>query len=198
HPEPHARRLHAREREHGLPGGGRRLGAVWAARRRDQPRGRDVPGELHLFPLLWGWTARQQVFRERDVRLDRNPLLPAAQKGLCGRPPGLAGTRREGGRGSAPSGTGVPARASPRMNLQPGCRFIMAPHFHLAADWSRRLLVGAGVEEVNGCFFPLHSWRPPTNDQLVLLPPPSGKPTPPEGLAASLFLVQLPRPLASG
>jgi hypothetical protein len=33
------------------------------------------------------------------------------------------------------------------MNLQVGCRFVLAPHFHLPADWPRRLLVGSGVAE---------------------------------------------------
>src|SRR5262249_7833833 len=136
---------------------------------RNQSRGRDVPAELHLFPLLWGRRAGQQVFRERDVRLDRNPVLPAAQEGLPRRDPGVAGTRREGGRRSASDRAGSPACASPRMTLEPGCRFVVAPHFHLRADWPRRLQVGAGVEEAGGCFFPRQSWRPPTPDELSLL-----------------------------
>ena len=83
------------------------------------------------------------------------------------------------------------------MNLQPGCRFIIAPHFHLGADWSRRLLVGAGVEEVNGCFFPLHSWRPPTSNELAVLLRTSEGPTPPEELETSVCLFQLPGHLGS-
>ena len=83
------------------------------------------------------------------------------------------------------------------MTIQPGCRFVIAPHFHLAADWSRRLLVGAGVEEVNGCFFPLHSWRPPTRDELAVLLRTSEEPTPPEELDTSVCLFQLPGHLRS-
>jgi hypothetical protein len=55
------------------------------------------------------------------------------------------------------------------MTLQPGCRFAVAPHFHLRADWPRRLQVGAGVEEAGGSFFPRQSWRPATADELALL-----------------------------
>jgi hypothetical protein len=54
------------------------------------------------------------------------------------------------------------------MNLQPGCRFAVAPHFHLAVDWPRRLIVGTGVEEAGG-FFPRGPWRPPTDDELTHL-----------------------------
>jgi hypothetical protein len=49
------------------------------------------------------------------------------------------------------------------MNLQPGCRVIVAPHFHLTPDWSRRLSLGSGVEESN------HYWRAPTEGELALL-----------------------------
>jgi hypothetical protein len=55
------------------------------------------------------------------------------------------------------------------MNLQPGCRFAVAPHFHLSVDWSRRLLIGTGVEEIDGGFFPRGPWRPPTDDELTHL-----------------------------
>jgi len=78
------------------------------------------------------------------------------------------------------------------MTLQPGCRFVVAPHFHLAADWHQRLLVGAGVEETDGCFFPLRSWRPPTPDELPLLARTSGGPASPEELEAGVCLFQLP------
>jgi hypothetical protein len=55
------------------------------------------------------------------------------------------------------------------MMLQPGCRFVLAPHFHLPMDWTTRLLVGSGLEEVDGCFFPRSPWRPATEDELYLL-----------------------------
>jgi hypothetical protein len=43
------------------------------------------------------------------------------------------------------------------MTPRPGLRFAVAPHFHLAADWPRRLLVGGGP------------WRPPGDDELARL-----------------------------
>lgn len=83
------------------------------------------------------------------------------------------------------------------MTLQPGCRFVVAPHFHLPADWPRRLLVGSGVDEADGCFFPQQSWRPPTPDELSLLVRASDGPTPPEELEACVCLFQLPGHLRS-
>jgi hypothetical protein len=83
------------------------------------------------------------------------------------------------------------------MTLQPGCRFVVAPHFHLPADWPRRLLIGAGVEEADGGFFPLPSWRPPTTDELSVLVRASDGPTPPEELEACVCLFQLPGHLRS-
>jgi hypothetical protein len=84
------------------------------------------------------------------------------------------------------------------MTLQPGCRFVVAPHFHLAADWPRRLLVGAGVEEDGGRFFPRHPWRPPTPDELSLLVGAAEGPVPPEELDDCVCLFQLPGHLGSG
>jgi hypothetical protein len=78
------------------------------------------------------------------------------------------------------------------MMLQPGCRFVVAPLFHLPDDWPRRLLIGASVEEADGCFFPLHSWRPPTLDELSLLVRPSSDLPASEELDASVCLFQLP------
>lgn len=54
------------------------------------------------------------------------------------------------------------------MNFQPGCRFAIAPRFHLPVDWPRRLRVGSGVEDNNG-FFPRGPWRAPTDDELAHL-----------------------------
>ncbi|MBL8797370.1 MAG: hypothetical protein JNM56_25940 [Planctomycetia bacterium] len=60
------------------------------------------------------------------------------------------------------------------MTLLPGCRFAVAPHFHLPGDWSSRLLIGAGIAEADGGFIPRSSWRPPTAAELSVLvePPP--------------------------
>jgi hypothetical protein len=83
------------------------------------------------------------------------------------------------------------------MTFQPGCRFIVAPHFHLLADWPRRLLVGAGVQEAGGCFFPQPSWRPPTTDELAVLLGAADGAVSPEELEASICLFQLPAHLGS-
>jgi hypothetical protein len=83
------------------------------------------------------------------------------------------------------------------MTLQPGCRFAVAPHFHLSADWPRRLLVGDGLEEIDGCFFPRPSWRPPTAGELAGLLPNSAEPAIPEELEACVCLFHLPTHLRS-
>jgi hypothetical protein len=83
------------------------------------------------------------------------------------------------------------------MTLQPGCRFAIAPHFHLPADWPRWILVGAGVEEADGCFYPRSTWRPPTTDELAVLLRSADEPTSPEEMEASLCLFQLPGHLRS-
>src|SRR6516225_2699080 len=83
------------------------------------------------------------------------------------------------------------------MNLLPGCWFVVAPHFHLQADWSRRLLVGPGMEEVDGGFHARPSWRAPTDGELSLLVRAPDEPAPPEDLQASVCLFQLPGHLRS-
>jgi hypothetical protein len=55
------------------------------------------------------------------------------------------------------------------MSLKPGCRFTVAPRFHIAGDWPRRLLIGSGVDEIDGCFVPRDSWRHPTAEELSIL-----------------------------
>lgn len=55
------------------------------------------------------------------------------------------------------------------MNLRAGCRFAVAPKFHLSADWVARLTIGAGVEESDGRIFPRGPWRAPTAEELDLL-----------------------------
>ena len=83
------------------------------------------------------------------------------------------------------------------MILQPGCRFAVAPHFHLPAEWAQRLRVGTGVAETDGRFFPQPSWRPPTTDELSLLVRAADGPTTSEELEASVCLFQLPGHLRS-
>jgi hypothetical protein len=65
------------------------------------------------------------------------------------------------------------------MRQESGCTFAVAPHFELPADWERRLLIGTGVEECNGSFFPRGPWRSPDAEALsrfVTGPPPSNAP----------------------
>jgi hypothetical protein len=83
------------------------------------------------------------------------------------------------------------------MMLQPGCRFAVAPHFHVPADWPRRLLVGAGVEEADGRFLPRQSWRPPTPGELALLVQEADRPEPSGEPEACVCLFQLPQHLRS-
>jgi hypothetical protein len=80
----------------------------------------------------------------------------------------------------------------PPMNLQPGCRYAVAPHFHMTVDWSQRLLIGVGVDECNGCFVARNSWRPPTPDELSLLAHASPEVIPQGALEESLLLCQFP------
>jgi hypothetical protein len=79
------------------------------------------------------------------------------------------------------------------MTLQPYCRFVVPPRFHFLADWPRRLLVRAEVEESDGCFIPQTSWRSPTTDELAMLAHSSVEPASPEELADCVCLFQLPR-----
>jgi hypothetical protein len=83
------------------------------------------------------------------------------------------------------------------MILQPGVRFVVAPYFHLQADWPLRLLVGAGVEESDRGFIPLNCWRPPSAHELSLLTRVSNGPTSVEDLDTSVCLFQLPEHLCS-
>src|SRR5262249_20359619 len=149
--------------------------------RRGRARGGGVPRELRVLPLLRRRGAGQQALRERHVRLDRDPLLPPPQADLPRRRPDAAGAERG------------PFRASLRMTLQPGCRFAVAPRFHLAGDWPRRLRLGTGVEESGGGFLPCGPWRPPADDELeALLPSPDAAP---EELAECVRLFPIPKHL---
>jgi hypothetical protein len=84
------------------------------------------------------------------------------------------------------------------MILQPGCRFVVAPHFHLPADWARRLLVGAGINEVDGSFFAHPSWRPPTAEELAVLVEPGAEATPAVDLETCVCLFHLAGHIQSG
>ncbi len=83
------------------------------------------------------------------------------------------------------------------MTLLPGCRFVVAPHFHLPADWPGRLRVAAGVEEDGGRFFPRPPWRPPSADELPALVRASAVPAPAQGTEDCVCLFALPGHLRS-
>jgi hypothetical protein len=55
------------------------------------------------------------------------------------------------------------------VTLLPGCRFAVAPKFHLNADWAPRVTIGTGVDESDGKFFPRGPWRLPSRDELAVL-----------------------------
>jgi hypothetical protein len=57
------------------------------------------------------------------------------------------------------------------MNLTRGHPLTVAPFFHLSFDLPARVLVGAGVEEEQGCLVPRGPWRIPTADELESLVP---------------------------
>lgn len=55
------------------------------------------------------------------------------------------------------------------MTLMPGFKFMVAPRFHVSGEWSSRLLIGSGVEVVNGVFVPRPEWRAPVAEELAML-----------------------------
>jgi hypothetical protein len=83
------------------------------------------------------------------------------------------------------------------MTLQPGCRFVVAPHFHLTLDWPQRVLIGAGVVEDEGRFIAQQPWRTPTADELSLMVLPLDQPISGDALEDILCLFQLPEHLLS-
>jgi hypothetical protein len=78
------------------------------------------------------------------------------------------------------------------MTLQAGYWFAVAPHCHVPVEWPSRLLLGPGVVEAGGRFFPIPSWRPPTPDELALLLPASDGALSSQDAEASVCLFQLP------
>jgi hypothetical protein len=57
------------------------------------------------------------------------------------------------------------------MTLRPGFRLVVAPHFHLDADWSGRVSLGAGLEPTAQGFVPRAPWRPAGTEELAALVP---------------------------
>jgi hypothetical protein len=83
------------------------------------------------------------------------------------------------------------------MKLLPGCRLVVAPNFHLGADWSQRLSVGAGVEQTSEGLFPRPPWRPAHDDELTLLVLDPAGPTARQELPSCLCLFVVPGHLRS-
>src|SRR5262249_36825400 len=124
------------------------------------------------------------VFRERHLRLDRDPVLSAAHEGLPGRDRGLARAPPAGPRGPPAAG------ANRDMTPPPRCRLTVAPRFHLAPDWAAPPAVGTGGREADGRFFPRGPGRSPAADELPLLV--AGPEDGPEKDAAAGCLFQIP------
>jgi hypothetical protein len=82
------------------------------------------------------------------------------------------------------------------MNLLPGYPLVVAPFFHLNADWPARLLVSAGVAKEQGRFVPRPPWRAPTADEMAVLVP-DFVPANQEELDGGLSLFALPEHLQS-
>jgi hypothetical protein len=83
------------------------------------------------------------------------------------------------------------------MSIRPGFRLVVAPHFHLDVDWSKRLALGAGVEQTAGGLMALSPWRPADpgeQEQLVL---DTSRPTPREESSRCLCLFGAPVHLRS-
>jgi hypothetical protein len=78
------------------------------------------------------------------------------------------------------------------MKLLPGRRLVVAPHFHASADWSRRLLLGAGLERAAEGLSPRGPWRPAGADELALLVLDPGRPTARGELPGCLCLFVVP------
>jgi hypothetical protein len=83
------------------------------------------------------------------------------------------------------------------MTLQAGYRFAVAPHCHVPVEWPCRILLGPGVAEAGGRFFPVPSWRPPTPGELTLLLPTSDTALASVEAEDSVCLFQLPVHLQS-
>jgi hypothetical protein len=78
------------------------------------------------------------------------------------------------------------------MKLSRGCRLVVAPHFHLSGDWSRRVSLGTGVKPSAEGPGPQPSWRPASDEELTALVLDPTQPTAREELADCLCLFTVP------
>lgn len=83
------------------------------------------------------------------------------------------------------------------MNLKSGFRFMVAPRFHISGEWSPRLLIGSGVQEINGIFIPRLTWRPASTEELSMLIADSSKSESLDAARECINLFQLPQHLGS-
>jgi hypothetical protein len=83
------------------------------------------------------------------------------------------------------------------MNLLAGYPFVVAPHFHLTADLQSRLLLGAGLTQMDGIVRPPQTWRPPDANELALLIRTSAEPVASTDLDAAIGLFQIPAHIRS-
>ncbi len=83
------------------------------------------------------------------------------------------------------------------MNLLPGCRLVVAPHFQTGEGWSQRVSLGAGFTRTAEGLCPLPPWRPAGADELALLLPDPERPLVREDLADCLCLFAVPAHLRS-
>jgi hypothetical protein len=78
------------------------------------------------------------------------------------------------------------------MTLRPGFRLVVAPHFHLAADWPGRLSLGARVEQTPRGPVARPPWRAAGADELAVLLPDPTRATARAELPGCLCLFVLP------
>jgi hypothetical protein len=83
------------------------------------------------------------------------------------------------------------------VSLQPGCRVVVAPSFHLSFDGAERLRLAAGVERDGSGFFPCGAWRPPDERELTMLLADPTVPLSPQVLAEAFRLFRLPQHLCA-
>jgi hypothetical protein len=83
------------------------------------------------------------------------------------------------------------------MNSSHGCRLVVAPHFHLAADWAQRIALAAGLDRTATGLVPLLPWRPAGAEELAALLPDPSRPTAREELVDCLSLFAVAEHLRS-
>ena len=83
------------------------------------------------------------------------------------------------------------------MKLHPGCRFIIAPRFHMSAEVPQRLMLRSAADPHDSRGLASAAWRAPTADERAWLLPPADGPMPEEEANAVVSLFQLPMHLCA-